>query len=198
MTNEEIINWCESQDKDANIVILPEHFFEMLTKEQLPLILNYFNSDSVVRLPQREIRFFEWLKKNDPKIWDDLWNDDLYEPYLVSLSFLKLLLKEDYKGFPICDLKSNDNYFFTPRQMVDKESSMLVESSKIRFLENESLTPAQTLALMISFDWVDIWHFAYNNRLPLEVAFDAVKQLVEDNVVVHLKESEHLSVFIDF
>jgi hypothetical protein len=149
-------------------------------------------------LPEKEIIFFEWLKINDTPVWNDLWNDELLEPYIVSLIFLPVLIKRGYRGFPICDLIENDNYYFTPQHLADKESEIFSESAKTIYLNKGKMTIPQLLAMEISLDPIDIWHFAYKHQISVAECKKAVLDLVNDEVLVHLKDASHLSTFIDF
>jgi hypothetical protein len=52
------------------------------------------------------------------------------------------------------------------------------------------------LALEISMGAIDIWHFAYKHKIDLTQAKKAVSDMVDDGVLVHLTESEHLIPFL--
>lgn len=153
-----------------------------------------------VKLSQHEIKFFEWLKENDPSIWDDLWKDDDLEipPYVISTLFLPMMIEDKDRGFPICDLLENDNYFFTPKHMVDEESKVMIEVAKRKFDSKKRLTHTELLALEISLGPIDIWHYSYKYGLNLQECKNTVHKLVDDNALVHLKEAEHLAPFIEF
>ena len=197
MDYKEINKWCNDQIVVNHVLEIPAEFFIELDEKQAQFITSKFSHDVLIRLPQREIDFFEWLKENDEVIWKDLWSDELFEPYMVGITFLHILIDKNYRGFPICDLLENDNYYFTKRHMVDLESKILVESAQTRFLEDEPLTAAQLLALNISMEPIDIWHFAYKNGVDLFRAKKAVHQLVADGVLVHLKDAGHLATFVE-
>ena len=149
-----------------------------------------------MKLPQEEIVFFEWLKDKDKKVWDDLWKSE-EEEYIIALNFLPYLI-EHSRGFPICDLLENDNYYFLPKHMVDKESEIMIDSVQKRYRERKTLTVEQTLVLEISVTPIDIWHFCYRYNIEIDRAKQAVSNLVDDGILVHLKETEHLAHFIDF
>jgi hypothetical protein len=197
MDIEVIQKWCEDQES-TEIIEVPEYLFDELTKEQAQFIVNYFNKTALIKLPKYEIDFFEWLKKNDNAVWDDLWKTEGETPYVVSISFLPMLIKEEKRGFPICDLIDCNNYYFTQDHMTDEESKVYIETSRHRYENNKSLTLPQVLALEISTKPIDIWHFAYKHGLEVETAKEAAHELVEDNALVHLKDAEHVAKFIDF
>lgn len=197
MENEQLINWCRENRPNNSILEIPQFIFKLLNEEQALLFENEYPNETMFKIPEREIRFFEWLKKNDPNIWTDIWSDELFPPYYVSIGLFHLFIDDGYKGFPICDLQNNDNYYFAPQHLADKESEILVESSKSRYMEREALTIPQWLSVSISVGPLDIWHFAYKNELSLSDCKDSVKMLVEENLLVHLKEAEHLSIFVE-
>lgn len=204
---EDITEFFNKLAKGKNYIIFPEELIEKLTEQHAIIIRDYLETVQLFRLPKSEVQFFEWLKENDIEVWNDLWKLDNPEEssddedkvdYLVSKIFLPVILKKDGRGFPICDLVTTDNYYFTPHQLADEESKIFVESSKERFLKKEILTTAQLLAIEISMGDIDIWHFAYKHNMELSKAKKAVADLVEDGVLVHLKESEHLIPFLNF
>jgi hypothetical protein len=198
MTKSDIYKWCKEQVEEIGFIDFPDELFEEITAELAEFISRKFASTTMMMLPNKEIRFFEWLKIHDIDIWNDLWDNPNEEPYKVGLSFLPLLTNKYGRGFPICDLVNNDNYYFCMALMPDKESTIMLESSKERFREKKDLTVAQLLTLEISTGPIDIWHFAYRHRINLQEAKDAVLQLVDDNVLVHFKEAEYLANFIEF
>lgn len=197
METTELIYWCRENRPNNDIIDIPESIFKSINEEQAQLFINEYSNDTIFKLPEREIKFFEWLKENEPLVWQDIWDDELYPPYFVSIGLFHRFIDCDYKGYPMCDLQSNDNYYFVPQHLADKESKILVESAKTRYIDKEPLTIPQWLALSISMGHVDIWHFAYKNGLSISDCKYSVNMLVEENLLVHLKEAEHLSVFVE-
>lgn len=194
-----IIKQIESTKADKGYVVLEESFFANATADEARDIASSYESDTLVKLPQREIQFFEWLKSSDPAVWDDLWaNDDLHKPYLVGMSFLPLLVYSTKRGYPICDLLECDNYYFTEHHMQDEESKVMVDTAREMFHDEQVLSIDQLLALEISLGAIDIWHFAYKYKISVEAAKSAVARLVKDDVLVHLTDQEYLAPFIDF
>lgn len=186
-------------NSNQNLIEIDENLFAELQNEQiLTNFLSNIEHTKMFKLPQKEIDFFEWLKLEEPQIWKDLWSDELTPPYYVSLNFLPLIIKNGYRGFPICDLLNNDNYYFVPAHLADRESEIFADSSKTRFINRQALTVPQLLAMEISLDPIDIWHFAYKHKIEISEAKKAVKSLVDDELLVHLTDSEYLSVFINF
>jgi hypothetical protein len=197
MSNEELINWCSSELEKAPYLQFPEELFLSLSPEQASLLAKRFGANCLMKLPEREIRFFEWLKNEDSNVWKDLWENADEEPYIVGMAFLPLLLDER-RGFPICDLLYNDNFYFKKEFMTDVESQLFLESVQKRFLDHQQLTIGQLLTLEISVGPIDIWHFSYFRNLKIADVKKAVDQLVEDKIIVHLTQADHLAVFIDF
>lgn len=207
--DQEIVVFFEKLINDKKFLEIPEEVFAKMTVEHGILIRDYLKGTQFVKLPKSEIYFFEWLKENDPAVWNDLWAvpeeiqkletyDIRKEPYLVGLVFLPLILEKDGRGFPICDLLTVDNYYFSMSFMQDEESKVVIESSRERFMDRASISTAQLLALEISIGAIDIWHFAFKHKISLSDAKLAVEELVEDGALVHLKEAEMIAHFIEF
>lgn len=152
------------------------------------------------KLPNSEIQFFDWLKEVDPLVWNDLWkSDDLNEsPYFVSTVFLSWIIENKDRGFPICDLRTVDNYYFSIDHMVDEESKVFMDVSKAKLENRTRMTTTELLSLEISLAPIDIWHFAYKFKLDLNQCKEAVHSLSKDNALVHLREAEHIAPFIKF
>lgn len=169
-----------------------------LTQQDAEDIFAEFGSRALFRLPSHEIDFFEWLRAHDPEVWNDLWADDVNAPYLVCLSYLQDFVGAVGKGaFLIRDLQTQDNYFFTPDMLLEKESTAFVGAVRERFMAGERMTVEQALTVEISAGPVDIWHFAYLRNIELDRAKRAVESLVEDRIIVHVRSADHLSTYFD-
>lgn len=197
MNDIELINICQEQLKTNDFVALNDDIFYQITQEQGHLLNNYFGKKFFLKLPKREIVFFNWLKNNDIDIWNDLWEDSIYEPYIISFSFLPILLDKN-RGYPICDLMKNDNYFFTIDHLVDNERIELISSIIERYTNREPLTIAQMLLLEISIAPIDIWHFAYKHGYTIENSKKAVLELIEEKLLLHIKNTDELVDYIQF
>lgn len=198
MQEHELIEWFANESGQGDYIVIPEDILRTIDGSRAEQLSKHFGHNTLIRLPISEIDFFEWLRESDYKVWNDLWGGTDEDPYVVGISFLPLLIEKNGRGFPICDLMNNDNYYFSMSHMVDEESKAMIESSRERFMEGLELTVAQLLAVEISIAPIDIWHFAYKHNISLEIAKDAVHQMTEDHVLVHLKEAGHLAHFIDF
>lgn len=195
-SNEQIIEFFSKLVDEDGILVIPNEVFTKMEKEYGEFLKMEFKHTRIMRLPEPEIRFFEWLKENDPLVWNDLWQDEPKE-YTISIDFLPQLLEKDGRGFPICDLRTLDNYYFTPQLLLDKESDVLVEAAKVRFKEKQTLPTNQLLALEIHYGGIDIWHFAYKHKVELTEAKKAAHSLVEDQILIHLTEAEHLAPILE-
>jgi hypothetical protein len=192
LKNIDIIEWCIENKNSQGVIEFPKEIFDKLDLSQAYAVSKYFAGTTFFKLPYFEIEFYEWLKINDGTVWDDLWNIEGEEPYLVSIVHLPALLARD-RGFIICDLVDNDNYYFSTLHLPDKEATYLADSIKQRFLNKEQLTAAQTLLMEITLAPIDIWHFAYKYNISVQRAKDSVKQLVDDGVLVHLTTAEYIA-----
>lgn len=198
MTTKEIVDWCNANIRDGEILEFPQEVFSSLTDDVSVAIVTQFHAHTFMRLPEREQKFFEWVRTNDPDVWDDLWQTDTIgtEPYVVSLAFLPALL-DPSRGFPICDLETTDNYFFAPVMLHSDEAKDFVEGVRNRFIAKYPLTVEQLLALEADLAPIDIWHFAHHHDIELNRAKKAVERLVEDNILIHLKKSDEIAGFIE-
>ena len=197
MNQIKITEWCRKQKLFDNTLVIPDEVFIKLAEEDVYHIINFFTTNVFLYLPKREIEFFEWLKINDFEIWVDLWSDLKDEKYKVSISFLPFLIDRSI-GFPICDLKYNDNYYFNSDHIVDKEALLFIDSIKKRFEMKKPLNLTQMLLLHISESPTDIWHFAYVYNFNLEDVKNSIRELIDDNMLIHLAKAEHLAGFIKF
>lgn len=195
--NSDIFSYFEQHPSREDVVILSEDVFNSLTEEQIEAITaSKYSQSRLFQLPNHEITFFEWLKEKDRAVWDDLWAEESGETvYAVSLSFLPLL-KDISRGFPICDLRTVDNYYFVPEHLVAEERPIVIDAIKERVFVNKSITTEQLLCLEISYGGIDIWHFAYHHSVDLDRAKKAVIALVEDTQLLWIKNSDDLAPYI--
>lgn len=185
---------------ENSILIIPDNDLKELTEDEIDHIINSELSPSLFKLPKFEIDFFEWLKEIDETIWNDLWKkDDLsQQPYVVSMFFFDKILKSVDRGFPICDLLENDNYFFVPSHVSQDQSKVYIEIAKRKLKESSRMTLKELLLLEISTEAIDIWHFAYKYKLDLDKIKSTVTELREEGSLVHLRKSEDLASYIEF
>lgn len=175
---------------------MPDEIFQKMDPAHGVIARDLLDKPRMFKLPQSEIMFFEWLRKKDNAVWADLW-DEGDPDYLVSMDFLPLILESDGRGYPICDLMDNENYYFMETHLVGEEGKVMMDTSRQLFIDGKPLTLAQLLALEISIAPIDIWHFAYKHGMDIEKSKEAARQLADEGTLVHLTEAEHLAPFIN-
>lgn len=196
---QKVIDYAKNELLNNQWVVFQENVFESLTPQQAIDVVRQLDPNSMMMLSEREIEFFEWIKQVDYAIWEDLWDDDSIPPYVVSLSFLPLLVyQSNSNGFPICDLLKNDNYYFNISMMNADHSKEVLEAARGRFESNQKLDLHQLLALEIAFSGIDIWHFAYKYGIDVEVAKLAAEVLIKDNALNHYKKYDEIANYLDF
>lgn len=197
MTDTELLQWVRDNRQD-NIVEFPEEVLRSLSDEQARLLAREFGSDTMVRLPASDVRFFEWLRREDAGVWNDLWKDEVEPvPYVVGMALLPDVLRSN-RGFPICDLVELPNFYFTHKHVRGEEARPYLEAVRLRLENGEELGVPELLLLEISQEPIDIWRFAYLYRIPVGLAKQAVQQLVEDEMLVYTPTRDELSDYLDF
>jgi len=198
--NRDIISLVKKFTKNDFYIDFPQDIFNSLNLDEAVQIRDDENLARMFKLPISEITFFDWLKENDPHVWRDLWAGDeiVKEPYIVSNYLLPAIVGESSNGFPICDLETQDNYYFVPDHLADQESKVFLDVAKNKLAEKTQMTHKELLVLEISISAIDIWHFAHKYKFNIAECKETVANLVGDNALVHLKEAEHLSPFVSF
>lgn len=195
MTLDELLQAADTSIAVHGHLRLSDDVLRSLDTDQIFTLRDRYGARVLIRLPESEIAFFAWMREHDAAAWTDLWGGE-EEPYLVSLAHLDDIAGGD-RGYIIRDLIGVDNYFFSPDLLIEKESDAFIQAVRERFLSKLSLTPAQLLALEASTGPIDVWHFAYQHGLPLELAKHAVAQLVDDRILLHVTRADHLVQFFD-
>lgn len=196
MTRDDILQWCDDAVAHSTVIEFPEEVFSSLTSGIAVEIMQRHGAHALMMLPRSEQEFFSWLRVNDEKVWNDLWSDAGDPAYVVSLAFLPAFL-DPSRGFPICDLENEDNYFFLPRLLHGEHAHDFVEAVRERFLAKEKITVEQLLALECSMSPIDIWHFAWHHGIDLARAKEAVHHLKEEKILLHLTSSADLAEYIE-
>jgi len=193
VTDQDLMATVTSSIETKGFIELRSGDFAALSTEQAMGLLKQYGTRYLLMLPEHEVQFFQWLREFDATVWNDMWADSEV-PYLVSLAYLESLSGPNANGvFPICDLQSVDNYYFSPLTFVEKESEAYTSAVRDRFASHLPLTTAQALALEASVAPIDAWHFAYRYGIKdIEVVKLAVDSLVEDRVMIHVPKAEHL------
>jgi hypothetical protein len=166
---------------------------DSLSARDIELLQGEFGSRVLMKLPPRELEFMAWLKREDPDIYEDLWEDD--DDLLVSLSFLPSFQKGG-PGFAICELAFHDNYYFTPKHIkptgLDAVAGILARAEK-----GEELSIGEVLMFEIVRAPIDLWHFCHRYGIPLGKGRTIVRELVVHQWLVHLKRSEELASYLE-
>ena len=163
-----------------------------LSDDDVDSVILACDATTLMRLPPREQEFFEWLRERDPLVWNDLWADD--PDMLVSIHFLKELRTAD-RGFVICELEHQPNFYFTERHLKPEGLEALsVIMAKIE--RGEDLAAGEVLLFEIIRAPIDIWHFCYKYSVPIESGKRAVESLVEHGFLVHLPLREDLIPYL--
>ena len=186
-------------DSDLRSVITfnPE-ILSSLSIDDAKEIITQVGSTYLMRLPEKEIAFFEWLKDYHPLVWNDLWGNDEEEyKYTVGLELLPLML-DPVRGFPICDLVTQENYYFVPDHLIGDEITFYLDAVKERYIKQETVTVAQLLVLEISMAPIDAWRFSYHHRIEMERVLKAIKELKEEGMLLHLGKADDLADFVTF
>ncbi len=165
-----------------------------LDADQIQHLIDYFHGYTLVRLPEKEIEFFEWLKSADSPVWNDLWEGG-GEPYLVSIDLLHHLAGED-GAFPICDLINQENYWFSAKHIKPKGNEALSEIVHLGE-QGKRMTADQEFLLQLSVKDQDIWHFCYRFKIPIEKIKKAIETLVFRGFIVHLPDRADLVKYIE-
>lgn len=157
-------------------------------------VIDFFHGYSLMKLPQSEIDFFEWLKKYDTAVWNDLWGEDV-DLYLVSTDFLRQLTGNSPQ-FPICDLVDQENYWFCKRHIKPKGMEQL-EETLLKIDGGLELGLAELFLFEVSVANTDIWHFTYHHNLDLQEMKEVISDMVYEGWLVHLPDREDLVKYIE-
>jgi len=174
------------------ILELSDEEIDALTEEDISAIQMEFGASVLMTLPPREQAFTQWLRENDPGVYDDLWADD--ETLLVSLSFLPDF-RSGGRGFLICELREHDNYFFTPKHIKPEGAAAL--KGILQKAENKvEMAVEEALMFEVVRGPLDIWHFCHRFEVPVARGKAAAKALASHNWLVHLPSGEDLVKYI--
>jgi hypothetical protein len=166
-----MIDLLSADEGQVRQVTIPEEAIAELTREQADELVARYGSSTLLTLPESEQRFFRWLRDHDPSVWADLWGDD--EEYLVSIGYLPELLPKR-RGFLICDLAEQQNFFFTQESITPEDGKIFLDAALDIVHQNGQLAMEQAFVIEAWRAPIDQWRFAYNYRVPL----DQVKRMV--------------------
>ncbi|NOX89202.1 MAG: hypothetical protein GXO77_09250 [Calditrichaeota bacterium] len=197
MNVKSLIKDKEDQKRRRKFLNFSEAELEALRPDEIELIIEHFHGNTLVRLPASEISFFEWLKKVDRPVWEDLWSGEDEDAYLVSVDFLREFIRET-PSFPICDLVDQPNYWFTFRHIKPKGIEYLQEEIRLKVEVDEELGLEELFLLEISVAPTDIWHFCHRHQIDIARMKKAIEEMVYKGWIVHLPNREDLVKYIDF
>ncbi|MCS6807292.1 MAG: hypothetical protein RML40_00525 [Bacteroidota bacterium] len=185
-----------------SVVSIPDEVFWRITRTQAQEIVAHFGASVFLRLPESECHFFEWLKHVDYDVWSDLWDTDIpegesNEPYLVSLGLLPEMVHES-RGFPICDLITQTNFFFSIKSFNAEEIKPVIDAILQRIEDKHELSMKEILLMEIRRAPIDIWRFAYFYRLPVAEVKQMIIEFVDDGLLRHASSREDISDVLDW
>jgi hypothetical protein len=195
MNIKKLINEKELQLDSQNYIEFTIDELNKLQTDEVQYLIDHFHGYTMVKLPQPEISFFEWLKRVDRLIWDDLWEEEDADLYLVSIDLL-LHLTSFRNGFPICDLTKQPNFWFTVNHIKPKGMKEIERIFK-KVEQREKLNIQELFLFELSKTAIDIWHFCHRYNIPVDVVKKAVEETVFNGWLVHLPEREDLIKYID-
>ncbi len=196
MQIKQLIKEKEEQLKQQSYIEFSDEQISSLSKDDKKKIIDTFHGRSMLKLPASEIAFFEWLKKEDNAVWQDLWADFPEWEYRVSIDFLDHL-GDAGNGFPICDLEDVENYYFTIRHIKPGgrgEMQAIVDKNDA----GEKLNIDELLLFELHLAPIDIWHYAYRYKLALTDAKKMIEDMVYKGWLVHLPNRDDLTKYIEF
>lgn len=183
-------------------VMIPDEFFWKISKEQAQELAAAFGTTVFLRLPESERKFFEWLRRTEPEVWQDLWGMDIpdgesEEPYLVGMGLLPEMLHEA-RGFPICDLTTQANFFFSIKNFHAEEIKPVIDAILQRMEDKVDVSPKELFLMEIRRAPIDVWRFAYFYRLPVADVKRLAAELVEDGLLRYASSREEMSDFLEW
>ena len=165
-----------------------------LSSDDAKKIIDHFHGIALMELPEQDVLFFDWLKKADHEVWNDLWRDEEL-PYRISIDLLPHFL-EHGNGFPICDLLDAPNFWFTAKHIKPKGKELFAGIEQ-KIKSGTKLTFVEALLAEISQGSIDIWHFCYRYKFPVAKAKAIAERMHVDDLLVHLPDREDLIKYLD-
>lgn len=172
----------------VHVVEISDDEMDRLTKEQADELVTLFGFNTLIRLPERERVFFEWLRREDEPIWTDLWGSD-EDPYVVSLSFLQELLPKR-RGFLICDLAEHQNFVFSQNNISPEDGQPVVNASLDIIAAKRKLSLDKAFMIEVWRAPIDQWRFAYMYNVPLAEVKTMVIWLLREGLLRLTPESD--------
>jgi len=182
------------QLRDHSYVQFSSEELKDLRPDAIDYLIRQFHGYGLMKLPASEIAFFEWLKKKDRPVWDDLWAD-AEDVYVVSIDLLRQV-SDLSQGFPICDLVSEPNFWFCERHIKPKGlEAMTAIMNKLE--ANQKLGMDEQFLLEMAGGPLDIWHFCYKHELNVNEMKAVISDMIYRGWIVHLTDRKDLLRYID-
>ena len=191
---EQLISEKEVQLSRDGFISFSETELKGLNPQSAKKIETRFSGQGMMALPEKEILFFEWLKKSDPAVWNDLWPEDESD-YLVGIDLLHHLIGKS-NGFPICDLIDESNYWFTTGHMKPLGYQKLAGVDE-KLSKGKAISFQEALLAEVTRGAIDIWHFCYRYNVPVSIAKQKVEIMHHNDLLVHLTDREDLLKYLD-
>jgi len=184
MTNEaftDLVQRLQPATEGISLAEISDEEIADLTREQAGQLVALYGSSALMTLPARERAFFTWLRENDEPVWNDLWGGDEI-PYQVSLAYLADLLP-NRRGFAICDLVDQRNFYFTVDNISREEGTAYLDAALALVRREERISMEQAFVVEIWRAPIDQWRFAFMYRLPLEQVKQMVLWLISEGIL---------------
>lgn len=177
-----LINRLNPANTAVHIAEISDDEMHALSAEQVQELIARFGGNTLIRLPEREQQFFEWLRQNDPPVWEDLWGGE-EEPYVVSISYLGDLIPKR-RGFLICDLAEQQNFIFSEHNITHDEGKLMVDAALDVVAAKGRLTMDQAFMVEVWRAPIDIWRFTYMYGVALSEAKRMVLWLISEGALL--------------
>ncbi len=185
----------DQQQKQQNFLSFQNEELAQLSREEIRHLMDFFHGYTLMKLPQTEIDFFEWLKQTDRPVWDDIWGDEENQ-YLVSVDLLEQVFTPNSR-FPMCDLIDLPNFWFSPEHIKPEGAEAMIDIGT-RVEAGQRLELEEELLLRIAEASMDIWHYGYEHQIDIERLKAAIEEMVFRGWIVHLPDREDLIKYLDF
>jgi hypothetical protein len=198
MTNHELFEYVRAQVAERSPVVFSNAVLAALEPAQTQYIADRFGAGVFMRLPEREIAFFSWLKESAPAVWEDVWGSDEIglEPYIVGIGLLPQITQKG-RGYPICDLLTEQNFYFSSKSFNAEEAKPYVDAAVALFEGRKELSIEQAFMLELRRAPIDIWRFAYMYGLPVAAVKTAALKLIHDGLLKAASSRDEVSDVID-
>lgn len=184
----------EKQLHDQGYLTFTNEELSNFSEKDAQKLIDQFHGIAMMQLPDKEVLFFEWLKKTDRPVWNDLWQGEESQ-YHVSIDLLPYFLP-DGNGFPICDLLAEPNYWFTFNHIKPKGKERFGQI-EAKISADANLNFEEALLVEVSQGSIDLWHFCYKYKVPVAKAKDLVHEMYLADLLVHLPDREDLIKYWD-